>query len=69
VDVFAEKKYSGNQLAVFLHSNDLSKQDMQILAKEVNYSETTFILSNRKESDGYKVRIFTPGKELPGEFF
>ncbi len=65
VDVFAEKKYSGNQLAVFLHHNDLSKQDMQVLAKEVNYSETTFILSNRKESDGYKVRIFTPEKELP----
>jgi len=65
VDVFAENKYSGNQLAVFLDAGDMSKNDMQRIAKEVNYSETTFILSNKKEINGYKVRIFTPEKEVP----
>ncbi|MFW6124191.1 MAG: PhzF family phenazine biosynthesis protein [Acidobacteriota bacterium] len=65
VDVFAEKKYSGNQLAVFLDAEDISKQEMQQIAKEVNYSETTFVLSNKNKSREYKVRIFTPEKEVP----
>lgn len=65
VDVFAEKKYSGNQLAVFMNADDLSRNDMQQIAKEINYSETTFVLSREKESSGYKVRIFTPEKEVP----
>jgi len=65
VDVFAEKKFSGNQLAVFLDTKDMKKSLMQQIAKEVNYSETTFVLSNKKESGGYKVRIFTPEREVP----
>lgn len=65
VDVFAEEKYAGNQLAVFRHPEDLSDSDMQRIAKEMNYSETTFILSEEEREGGYDVRIFTPEKELP----
>ncbi|MBW4694152.1 MAG: PhzF family phenazine biosynthesis protein [Lyngbya sp. HA4199-MV5] len=65
VDVFAETKYAGNQLAVFTDAGSLSTGAMQQLAKEMNYSETTFILSTEPRSGGYDVRIFTPAKELP----
>ena len=65
VDVFAEKKYAGNQLGVFLQAEGLSDAQMQQLAKEMNYSETTFILSQEPRSGGYDVRIFTPDKEVP----
>jgi len=43
VDVFAEEKYAGNQLAVFRNSGTISEVEMQKIAKEMNYSETTFI--------------------------
>ena len=68
VDVFAEKKYAGNQLAVFTEAAALSTEEMQCIAKEINYSETTFILSSQPEAGGYDVRIFTPPKSylLPG---
>lgn len=65
VDVFAEDKYAGNQLAVIGNANNLSSQEMQKIAKEMNYSETTFILSGDKRNGGYDVRIFTPEEELP----
>ena len=65
VDVFAEKKYSGNQLAVFRFTQDLSEKKMQQIAKEMNFSETTFILSDDKRDGGYDVRIFTPKTEVP----
>lgn len=65
VDVFAEKKYAGNQLGVFPEANGLSEAQMQQLAKEMNYSETTFILSGEPRDGGYDVRIFTPDKEIP----
>ena len=65
VDVFAERKYSGNQLAVVRGAKVLSDTEMQRIAKEMNYSETTFILSDEKRDEGYDVRIFTPEKELP----
>lgn len=65
VDVFAEKKYAGNQLAVFKDAAGLSAEEMQFFAKEMNYSETTFILSDRKRRGGYDVRIFTPAEEIP----
>ncbi len=65
VDVFAEQKYAGNQLAVFRFANSLTTSQMQRIAKEVNYSETTFILSDITEKGGYAVRIFTPAQELP----
>jgi len=65
VDVFAEEKYSGNQLAVFRNVMRLSDSEMQRIAKEMNYSETTFVLPDKKCDGGYDVRIFTPEKELP----
>lgn len=65
VDVFAVDKYTGNQLAVFLEAGKLSTNQMQQLAKEMNYSETAFILASRPQDEGYNVRIFTPEQELP----
>ena len=65
VDVFAEEKYAGNQLAVVRGAKALSDAEMQRIAKEMNYSETTFILSDEKRDGGYDVRIFTPEKEVP----
>ena len=64
VDVFAEEKYTGNQLAVFKNVTKLSDNQMQRIAKEMNYSETTFILSGKEHDGGYDVRIFTPETEL-----
>ena len=65
VDVFAENKYEGNQLAVIMNAHGLSDGDMQRIAKEMNYSETTFILTGEKRNRGYDVRIFTPESEIP----
>jgi trans-2,3-dihydro-3-hydroxyanthranilate isomerase len=65
VDVFAPEKYAGNQLAVFRDSGGLTTSEMQKLAKEMNYSETTFILADKESDGGYDVRIFTPDAEIP----
>ena len=67
VDVFAESKYAGNQLAVFCGAGvaELSEAQMLLIAREINYSETTFIRSPHPRDGGYDVRIFTPKKELP----
>ena len=65
VDVFAQGRYTGNQLAVFNNAESLSEHKMQQIAKEINYSETTFILSDSNKNDGYDVRIFTPNEEVP----
>lgn len=63
-DVFAEGKYEGNQLATFIHCASFSDKRMQQIAREINFSETTFILSGQKDNGGYDVRIFTPGAEV-----
>jgi trans-2,3-dihydro-3-hydroxyanthranilate isomerase len=65
VDVFAERKYAGNQLAVFAQAGHISAAQMQKMAKEMNYSETTFILSSEPRNGGYDARIFTPDREIP----
>lgn len=65
VDVFAEEKYAGNQLAVVRYGKDLTDVEMQKIARETNYSETTFIITDKKRDDGYDVRIFTPKEEVP----
>jgi trans-2,3-dihydro-3-hydroxyanthranilate isomerase len=63
-DVFTDTPLEGNQLAVFTDARELDGQTMQALAREINYSESTFVL--RAEEGGHaKVRIFTPNKELP----
>jgi trans-2,3-dihydro-3-hydroxyanthranilate isomerase len=65
VDVFSESKYAGNQLAVVRHAVDLSTKEMQSIARETNFAETTFILSDEPRNGGYDVRIFTPAAEIP----
>jgi len=65
VDVFAEEKYAGNQLAVVRGGFDLADEALGKIALEVNYSETTFVLSDEEVDGGYDVRIFTPGGEVP----
>lgn len=65
VDVFAEEKYQGNQLAVLVPDSNLSTKEMLRIAKEIHFSETSFIMSNRQENGGYDVRIFTPDAEVP----
>jgi len=65
LDVFSEEKYAGNQLAVFRNARGLSKVQMQKIANEMHFSETTFILSDEERDGGYDVRIFTPANELP----
>jgi trans-2,3-dihydro-3-hydroxyanthranilate isomerase len=64
LDVFGETKYSGNQLAVVRDCQNLSTEQMQRIAKEFNFSETTFITSETARDGGYDVRIFTPDAEL-----
>src|SRR5262249_40950669 len=65
VDVFAEEPLTGNPLAVFFDAADLSSEQMQSLAREMNYSETTFIPSSAPRDGAYPVRIFTPAAEIP----
>jgi trans-2,3-dihydro-3-hydroxyanthranilate isomerase len=65
VDVFAEEKHAGNQLAVVRDAQGLSASEMQAIAREMHFSETSFILSSKKREGGYDVRIFTPEEELP----
>lgn len=68
LDVFTQTKLAGNQLAVFTDARGLSDAEMQALAKEMNLSETTFILPRDAEAEkrnGVTVRIFTVEEELP----
>ncbi|MEK6698813.1 MAG: PhzF family phenazine biosynthesis protein [Nitrospirota bacterium] len=65
VDVFAERKYAGNQLAVVRSGQSISDTEMQWIAREMNFSETTFIMAETPRDGGYDVRIFTPGEEVP----
>ncbi len=63
VDVFAETRYAGNQLAVVQDAGGLDTATMQAIAREMNFSETTFV--TRETVAGAEVRIFTPAEELP----
>ena len=65
VDVFTEKALAGNQLAVVLDGRDLPAELMQRIAREMNFSETTFIFPPDNPSHAARVRIFTPQQELP----
>lgn len=64
VDVFTEHRYAGNQLAVVESLGELTDAEMQRIAAEMNYSETTFIESFDASGE-YDVRIFTPAEEIP----
>ena len=65
VDVFTDRAFGGNPLAVFLDSTGLSDSLMQSVAKEFNLSETTFVLPPTDSANDFRVRIFTPADELP----
>lgn len=65
LDVFATGKCTGNQLAVCLNAGDLTDLQMQQIAREINFSETTFITHPEPIDGGYNTRIFTPTTELP----
>ena len=64
-DVFTDHLFGGNQLAVFLDGRGLSAETMQAIAKEMNFSETTFVLPPETAGTDVRMRIFTPGEELP----
>lgn len=65
VDVFTERPLAGNQLAVVLNAEGIPGDVMQRIAKEMNISETTFVLAPEDPGNAARVRIFTPGAELP----
>ncbi len=63
-DVFTDEPLAGNQLAVFTDAREIPEELLQRLAKEMNFSETTFVYP--PEADGHvKMRIFTPGNKVP----
>ena len=64
-DVFTNHLFGGNQLAVVLDGRGLATETMQAIAKEMNFSETTFVLPPEKADTDVRMRIFTPGEELP----
>ncbi len=64
-DVFTEEPFGGNQLAVFPDARGLSDRAMQALAREFNFSESTFVLPAADPGHTARVRIFTPRAELP----
>ena len=65
VDVFTRVRFGGNQLAVFTDASGLDAATMQNVAREMNYSESTFVFPPESASADAQVRIFTPAKELP----
>jgi trans-2,3-dihydro-3-hydroxyanthranilate isomerase len=65
VDVFTDRPFGGNPLAVFPEAEGLTTEEMQRLAAEMNLSETTFVLPPHAPGADFRVRIFTPRKELP----
>lgn len=64
VDVFTDRALAGNQLAVFTNASGLSDDEMLSLAREIDFSETAFVLPAEKGGD-FRCRIFTPARELP----
>ena len=64
VDVFAERPCTGNPLAVVLDADELGETAMQALAAETNYSETAFVATDRDPDGAFRVRLFTPAREI-----
>ncbi|HEU4343125.1 MAG TPA: PhzF family phenazine biosynthesis isomerase, partial [Candidatus Binatia bacterium] len=65
VDVFTQKPFWGNPVAVVIGAQSLSSEEMQRIAAWTNLSETTFLLPASSEQADYRLRIFTPKQELP----
>ena len=64
VDVFAEQPYAGNPLAVVLDADALTDTTMQAIAAEINYSETAFVATDPDPDGAFRVRLFTPAREI-----
>jgi trans-2,3-dihydro-3-hydroxyanthranilate isomerase len=64
-DVFTSRRFSGNQLAVFADGQGLTDVEMQAITREMNYSESVFVLPASDPANTCRLRIFTPGGELP----
>ena len=64
-DVFTDRRFGGNPLAVLPDARGLSTEQMLAVTREFNYSESTFVLPPEREGDTCRVRIFTPGGEVP----
>ena len=64
-DVFTDHLFGGNQLAVFLDGRGLQPDTMQAIAKEMSFSESTFVLPPERPDTDARMRIFTPSAELP----
>ncbi|NBO64520.1 MAG: PhzF family phenazine biosynthesis protein [Acidobacteria bacterium] len=64
-DVFTTVRFGGNQLAVFPEAQGLTATQMQQLAREFNYSETSFVFPTEDPAADFRLRIFTPNEELP----
>jgi trans-2,3-dihydro-3-hydroxyanthranilate isomerase len=65
LDVFTDHAFGGNPLAVFPEAQGITDEQMQQIAREMNLSETVFVLPSEKEEVLRRLRIFTPGNELP----
>ena len=65
LDVFTDKAFGGNQLAVLTDARGITADAMQMIAREFNFPETTFVLPPKDPANARHVRIFTPGGELP----
>ena len=65
LDVFTDQAFCGNPLAVFPEAQDIGDEDMLKIAREMNLSETVFVLPPRDEKTLRRLRIFTPARELP----
>jgi len=65
LDVFTDKPFGGNQLAVLTDARGLTTEAMQAIAREFDYPETTFVLPSENPAHVRRIRIFTPGAELP----
>ena len=64
-DVFTDRRFEGNQLAVFPDAAGLSTRTMQQIAREVGFAETTFVSHAERPDTDVRMRIFTPGTEMP----
>ena len=64
-DVFTDRRFGGNQLAVFPEAAGLSTQTMQEIAREIGFAETTFVTAAELAGTDVRMRIFTPGTEMP----
>ena len=65
LDVFSNQPFAGNPLAVFPEAEEISDEDMLKIAREMNLSETVFVLPARDDKTLRRLRIFTPTREIP----